>query len=89
MFRSLGIAWDCIAEILISISTVVTGTGEVLVEGVEITKDEVSETGVQVRIGHVKDRRVMMQELKGLKCTKAEMAHIYRRGTPPLLPASK
>ena len=89
MFRSLGIAWDCIADVLISISSVLTGSGKVLVEGVEITHDEVSETGVQIRIGHVKERRVMMQELKGLKCTKAEMAHIFRRGTPPLLPASK
>ena len=89
MFRSLGIAWDCLAQILVQFTQVSTGTGEVLVEGVEITKDEVSETGVQVRIGHVKDRRVMMQELKGLKCTKAEMDHIFRRGTPPLLPASK
>ena len=89
MFRSLGIAWDCLARILEQFTQVSTGTGEVLVEGVEITKDEVAETGVQIRIGHVKDRRVMMQELKGLKCTKAEMAHIFRRGTPPLLPASK
>ena len=89
MFRSLGIAWDCIAEVLISISSVLTGSGKVLVEGVEITHDEVSETGVQIRIGHVKERRVMMQELKGLKCTKAEMDHIFRRGTPPLLPSGK
>ena len=89
MFRSLGIAWDCIAEVLISLSSVLTGSGKVLVEGVEITHDEVSETGVQIRIGHVKERRVMMQELKGLKSTKAEMDHIFRRATPPLLPASK
>ena len=41
MFRSLGIAWDCLARILEQFTQVSTGTGEVLVEGVEITKDEV------------------------------------------------
>mgnify|MGYP001064048503 CR=1 FL=1 len=80
MFRTIGVILDSVSVAIESASRVVAGTGRVLEECVDITGDEVEEAGVDQRIGHVQNRRVRIKELGGMKLTKDELSHIYRRG---------
>ena len=80
MFRTIGIILDSVADAVESTSHVVVGIGRVATECVDITGDEVEEAGVDQRIGHVQNRRARIKELGGMKLTKDELSHIYRRG---------